>query len=194
MTFIHYSGATNVMVPASFCYEMWFPLRHWNPNKFSLPVCSTCTKYQCEFVSYILSRHFSEQPSDSEAYLPNNDDKRFSEFLGGKKRFSEFLGGKKRFSEFLGGKKKRFSEFLGGKKRFSEFLGGKKRFSEFLGGKKKRFSEFLGGKKRFSEFLGGKKRFSEFLGGKKRFSEFLGGKRSSRSLPEKRDLDFLGGR
>lgn len=88
---------------------------------------------------------------------------------------------------------KRFSEFLGGKKRFSEFLGGKKRFSEFLGGKK-RFSEFLGGKKRFSEFLGGKKRFSEFLGGKKRFSEFLGGKRSSRSLPEKRDFDFLGGR
>ena len=89
---------------------------------------------------------------------------------------------------------------------YTHFLS-QNRFSDLLGGKQKRFSEFLGGKrKRFSEFLGGKrKRFSEFLGGKKRFSEFLGGKRSSPSLqvipdsytalqPQKRDLDFLGGR
>jgi len=65
---------------------------------------------------------------------PSNQ-KRFTEWLGGKKRMSEWLGGKKRFAEWLGGKK-RFAEWLGGKKRFAEWLGGKKRFAEWLGGKR----------------------------------------------------------
>lgn len=101
----------------------------------------------------------------SQDWIPEQYDKRLSEFLGGPgKRLSEFLGGPgKRVSEFLGGPGKRVSEFLGGPgKRVSEFLGGPgKRVSEFLGGPGKR--QVPGNlhvmheneSKRVSEFLGG---------------------------------------
>lgn len=136
-----------------------------------------CITYFKIFYSF---KYFSD-PEDtySQDWMPEQYDKRVSEFLGGPgKRLSEFLGGPgKRVSEFLGGPGKRLSEFLGGPgKRVSEFLGGPgKRLSEFLGGPGKRHAagNMVHGSesKRVSEFLGGpgkRSQYYDFLENSKR--------------------------
>lgn len=79
-----------------------------------------------------LQRTVPENFNMPEYYLEDGTRLEDGDGLEEEKRFSEFLGGRRRrVNDFLGGKRKRFSEFLGGKKRFSEFLGGKKRVTDF---------------------------------------------------------------
>lgn len=114
-----------------------------------------CIGYFKIFYSF----HYFSDPEDtySQDWVPEQYDKRVSEFLGGPgKRLSEFLGGPgKRVSEFLGGPGKRLSEFLGGP--------GKRHAAGNLvhGSESKRVSEFLGGpgkRSQYYDFLENSKR------------------------------------